>query len=71
MTKYSTEERIRYYTLIATYLRSQSQRVNRRLMTLQAELDREKAAVPRERSAYEEALDDEMFHMMKPILKDK
>ena len=67
--KYSTKERIRYYTLISTYLRSQSQRVNQRLLVLQKQLDREEAAVPSERSAYEEALDDQLFHEMRDLIK--
>jgi hypothetical protein len=59
--QYSVKERIAYYTAIANYLRAQSKRINQRLLTLHAELEREKAAVPRERSASDEALDAEIL----------
>lgn len=61
MNKYSTAERIKYYETIRGFLIGQAKRINQRLISLNAQLEREKAAVPVERSASEEALDEEFF----------
>ena len=57
---YSVSDRIKYYTTVASYLRAQLSRINKRLLELNAELEREKAAVPVGRSASEEALDADL-----------